>query len=191
MEVNVGKLIFVTGGARSGKSTFAEQTVKSFGQRIVYVATAIPFDDGMKDRIIKHKLSRPGEWLTIEDYKNFDKHLSTPEVIAADGIIFDCITVMITNLMMEPKVDFEMVDMTFVNNLEATIQKQIETLIETVKKHNFNIVIVSNEVGLGLVPFYKMGNFFRDIAGRVNQKIAAEADEVYFTVSGIPMKIKG
>lgn len=186
----MGKIIFVTGGARSGKSTFAEQSVKGFGDRIVYLATAIPFDDGMKDRIAKHQSSRPSSWTTIEGYKEFDKILSSKEVLASDAIIFDCITVMITNLMMEPKVDFEVVDMDFVNELEMYIQSEIDKLIETIKNKSLNAVIVSNEVGLGLVPFYKMGNFFRDISGRVNQRVAAIADEVYFTVSGIPMKIK-
>ncbi len=186
----MSQIIFVTGGARSGKSTFAEQTVKAFGEKIIYVATAIPFDDGMKDRIRKHKESRPDNWTTIEAFKDFDQHFSTNIVKASDGIIFDCITVMVTNLMMEPKVDFEMVDMTFVNDLEQKIQDEVDRLIAVVRKLDLNIVIVSNEVGLGLVPFYKMGNFFRDIAGRINQKIASEADAVYFTVSGIPMKIK-
>ncbi|GAU77347.1 bifunctional adenosylcobinamide kinase/adenosylcobinamide-phosphate guanylyltransferase [Fusibacter sp. 3D3] len=186
----MSQIIFITGGARSGKSTFAEQTVKSFGENIIYIATAIPFDEGMKDRIKKHKESRPKTWTTIEAYKDFDQHFDMAEVKAADGIIFDCITVMVTNLMMAPKVDFEMVDMDFVNELELKIQDEVDQLIATVRKRNLNIVIVSNEVGLGLVPFYKMGNFFRDIAGRINQKIASEADAVYFTVSGIPMKIK-
>ncbi len=186
----MGKVIFITGGARSGKSTFAEKKVQEFGENIIYVATAIPFDDGMKDRIQKHKDSRPSTWQTIEAYKDFEMHFDSEDVKSSDGIIFDCITVMVTNLMMEPKVDFEMVDMQFVNELENRIQNEVERLLKVVRANQFNIVIVSNEVGLGLVPFYKMGNFLRDIAGRINQKIAAEADEVYFTVSGIPMKIK-
>lgn len=186
----MGKIIFITGGARSGKSTFAEKKVQEFGNHIIYVATAIPFDEGMKDRIKKHKESRPSNWETIEAYKDFDHHFTRDVVKSSDAIIFDCITVMVTNLMMEPKVDFEMVDMQFVNDLENKIQEEVELLLKTIRDTDLNIVIVSNEVGLGLVPFYKMGNFFRDIAGRINQKIAAEADEVYFTVSGIPMKIK-
>ncbi|MBF4694780.1 bifunctional adenosylcobinamide kinase/adenosylcobinamide-phosphate guanylyltransferase [Fusibacter ferrireducens] len=186
----MGQIIFVTGGARSGKSTFAEQKVKDFGENIVYVATAVPFDDGMKDRIRKHRESRPSTWTTIEAFRDFDQHFNQECVKLADGIIFDCVTVMVTNLMMAPKVDFEMVDMIFVNELEQKIQDEVDRLIATVRKLDLNIVIVSNEVGLGLVPFYKMGNFFRDIAGRINQKIASEADSVYFTVSGIPMKIK-
>lgn len=186
----MGQIIFITGGARSGKSTFAEKKVQEFGSNIIYVATAIPFDEGMKDRIKKHRESRPSTWHTIEAYKAFNVHFANDIVKSSDAIIFDCITVMVTNLMMEPKVDFEMVDMDFVNTLENKIQEEVELLLKTVRDTGLNIVIVSNEVGLGLVPFYKMGNFFRDIAGRINQKIAAEADEVYFTVSGIPMKIK-
>lgn len=186
----MSQIIFVTGGSRSGKSRFAEEKVKTFGDKILYVATAIPFDDGMRDRIKKHQESRPSDWETLEAYKAFDHHFSQEATLGADGIIFDCVTVMITNLMMEPNVDFDTVDMVFVNELEASIQVEFDKLVKTVRDNNLNLVIVSNEVGLGLVPFYKMGNFFRDISGRINQRLAAEADEVYFTVSGIPMKIK-
>ncbi len=186
----MSQIIYVTGGARSGKSRFAEEKVQTFGDNIVYIATAVPFDDGMKDRIKKHKESRPSSWNTVEAYEAFDLKLKEEVFKNCDGIIFDCVTVMVTNLMMAPNVDFETVDMQFVNELERGIQEEVDKLLKAVRTYDLNLVIVSNEVGMGLVPFYKMGNFFRDIAGRVNQRIASEADEVYFAVSGIPIKIK-
>lgn len=184
----MGSLVFVTGGARSGKSSFAEKAVKEVGGRVAYIATAIAFDDGMKDRIRRHQEQRPSEWATIERYKDYEVMAKDPAFQEADVILFDCLTVMITNNMLDYDVDYDHCGMDTIAEVEDKIREQVKTLLEVCRgKHLF---MVSNEVGLGLVPSYKLGSYFRDISGRMNQYVACRADEVYFTVSGIPMKLK-
>ncbi|WKY47426.1 bifunctional adenosylcobinamide kinase/adenosylcobinamide-phosphate guanylyltransferase [Eubacteriaceae bacterium ES3] len=184
----MGKLIFVTGGARSGKSTFAEETAKAFNKEVAYIATAIAFDDGMKDRIKKHQAQRPSEWQTIEAYKDFEKLNNDSAFTEAQVLLFDCLTVMVTNNMLDQQVDYDNCTMETVGQIEDLIKQEVEKLLEVCQDKT--LVLVSNEVGMGLVPAYKLGSYFRDIAGRMNQLVAARADEVYFCVSGIPMKIK-
>lgn len=186
----MGKLIFVTGGARSGKSSFAEETVKTFGEQVVYIATSIPFDDDMKMRIKKHREQRPDYWETIEAYKDLDKHLEG-RLDAKSAVLLDCVTIMVTNLMFEEEADWDAIQPEEVNEIEKRIGVQIEKLIHTIKNSPVPFVLVTNEVGLGVVPAYPWPRFFRDIAGRMNQVLGKAADEVYFCVSGIPMKIKG
>ncbi|MDK2868535.1 MAG: adenosylcobinamide kinase / adenosylcobinamide-phosphate guanylyltransferase [Clostridiales bacterium] len=181
---------YVTGGARSGKSRFAEAKVAVLGSKIAYIATAIPFDEGMQDRIAKHRRQRPASWETIEQYKQFETLVHQKAFSEADALIFDCATVMITNMMMDSGLDFDTIDVESVNSLESEIAKEVEKLLNVCRENDKQLVIVSNEVGLGLVPSYRMGNFFRDIQGRINQLLAREADEVHFVVSGIPLKIK-
>lgn len=183
-------IIMVTGGARSGKSTFAEKTVEKFGQNIAYVATAIPFDDEMNDRIKKHKQQRPSNWTTIEACETFSDLKSNTDFLSADGILLDCLTVFITNKMIASDLDFDHCTVENIDALELAIEAEMDQLVKIIGENGKQIVIVTNEVGLGLVPPYPMGRFFRDIAGRMNQKLALQAEEVYFVISGIPMKIK-
>ncbi|RKD30588.1 bifunctional adenosylcobinamide kinase/adenosylcobinamide-phosphate guanylyltransferase [Thermohalobacter berrensis] len=186
----MGKIILITGGARSGKSKFAEKITKGTGNKITYIATAIPFDEGMKDRIKKHKESRPQEWNTIEKYKDFKKLDKDENFIKADTVLLDCITLMVTNILMDSGLDFDKCSMEEIDKVEDEVFYEVKGLIKIAREYNKNLVFVTNEVGMGLVPPYRFGNIFRDIAGRVNQYLASEAEEVYFTVSGIPMKIK-
>lgn len=183
-------IIYVTGGARSGKSQLAEQKLAAFEGIKAYIATAIAFDDGMKDRIKKHQAQRPSDWATIERYKDFQSLASNKDFLEAKSLIFDCATVMITNLMMDSGLDFDTISRSEIDHLESQIKAEMETLIKVIRGHDKNLVIVSNEVGMGLVPPYRMGNIFRDIQGRINQYLGQEADEVYFAVSGLPMKLK-
>lgn len=177
-------IVLVTGGARSGKSTFAEEKVKSYGEDILYIATSIAFDDGMKDRIKKHRMQRPQHWETLERYKEFNKI----EIRKYDGVIVDCITLMVSNILLEYPGDFDKISVEEIDGIEKTIFTEIEYFLDSLNSQN--IVLVTNEVGMGLVPSYKLGGVFRDIAGRVNQYLAKKADEVYVTISGIPLKIK-
>jgi adenosylcobinamide kinase/adenosylcobinamide-phosphate guanylyltransferase len=186
----MAKIIFITGGARSGKSQFAEQIVLNFGEKIAYIATAVVTDKDMEQRIKHHQKTRLQTWQTIEKYHTF-QDLGKLEQPKAEAYILDCVTVMITNLMMDSGLDFEQVTTKQISELETEIKEEIEELLQWVQANERNIVIVSNEVGLGLVPAYRLGSIFRDISGRINQLIARQADEVYFVVSGIPMKIKG
>lgn len=184
------KLILITGGARSGKSSFAEKIVKNIGCKIAYIATAIPFDDGMKDRIKKHRETRPSDWDTFEKYVDVYK-LIREIAEKYDTILLDCITIMVTNLMLDnSNIDWDEISWDEIDNIEKGIKDQIILLIEEIRKHNINAVFVTNELGMGIVPENRLSRIFRDIAGRINQYIANKADEVYFTVSGIPLKIK-
>lgn len=182
-------LTLVTGGARSGKSNFAEKIVKENGKNIIYIATAIAFDEGMKSRIKKHRKERPSSWHTIERYKDFYSLKENNKFKEADTIILDCITIMVTNLILEKNIDFDNTSMDEIDDLENEIFIEIKELLKVLDEKK--VILVTNEVGMGLVPSYKLGSVFRDIAGRVNQYIAEKADKVYFIVSGLPMKIKG
>lgn len=184
----MGYLVFITGGARSGKSTYAEKLAMQSSKPVVYIATAIAFDEGMKDRIARHKEQRPRNWETIEQYKSFESMKEEPAFKKAEVVLFDCLTVMATNNMLDFSVDYDTCSMAQVAEIEELIKIEVETLLDVCKDKT--LIVVSNEVGLGLVPPYKLGSYFRDIAGRMNQLVASCADEAYFTVSGIPMKLK-
>lgn len=183
------RLILVTGGARSGKSTFAEEKAKEFGDKVLYVATSKAIDDEMEQRIAKHRAQRPSEWDTLEEYKNFDTSLVNI-IEDKDAVLLDCITIMISNLMLDECFDWENLTRARVDEIESVIEHQIEKLISISKMTQIPFILVTNEVGLGVVPPSAMGRDFRDIAGRMNQLLAKVSDEVYFCVSGIPMKIK-
>ncbi|TCK98627.1 adenosylcobinamide kinase /adenosylcobinamide-phosphate guanylyltransferase [Natranaerovirga hydrolytica] len=186
----MGKVIMVTGGARSGKSTFAEKKTNGIGQSISYIATAKAIDKDMSDRIEKHKASRPKGWHTFEMYQGFDHLLKDPHFINSDTFLLDCITIMITNIMFDQDLDYDTCSLEAIEKVEADIIKVINGLIGLMKEQEKNLIVVTNEVGYGLVPAYRLGNIFRDIAGRVNQYLAELSDEVYLVVSGIPVKIK-
>ncbi len=181
----------VIGGARSGKSTFAENKTKEFGGNTCYLATAVITDQGMADRVKKHKEQRPREWTTIEIYKDFAKLENNIDFLNSKTIMIDCITTLIGNFMFDSGLDFDSCKVEDVNILEAKIKEDVLSLVSLCKKLDKNLVLVSNEVGLGIVPAYYMGNYFRDISGRINASVAALSDNVYFMVAGIPMHVKG
>ena len=185
----MSKMILVTGGARSGKSTFAEETVKKFGENVLYIATSISFDDEMKDRIKKHKEQRPHEWETLEAFKDFDIVLPD-RIVGKSAALIDCITIMVTNIMLETDLNWTNINVDDISNIENEVKNEITKLIYTIKKSETPFVLVTNEVGMGIVPENKMARAFRDMAGRANQMLARASDEVYLCVSGIPVKIK-
>lgn len=186
----MGKIILVLGGARSGKSSFAESLAGDLGQQVGYIATAKVTDEDMRYRIEKHKEQRPSHWVTFEAYKGFETLKQSENWSACDTFLLDCVTIMVSNIMFEADVDYDTTTVEEISRVESTVHSGIESLFETFSNTEKNLILVSNEVGLGLVPSYRLGNYFRDIAGRVNQKIAREANDVYFVVSGIPIKIK-
>ncbi|NLM44349.1 MAG: bifunctional adenosylcobinamide kinase/adenosylcobinamide-phosphate guanylyltransferase [Clostridiales bacterium] len=186
----MGKCILVTGGARSGKSSFSEKKADSYGNKVVYIATAVPFDDEMKERIKKHKESRNPKWMTVESYKNID------EIINKYGqdykcFLLDCITVMITNQLLEFfHYDVEHFSVDDCDKAENHIKEQIIKMMNAIEESKADAILVTNEVGWGIVPDNPISRLFRDISGRINQIIAQRAEEVYLTVSGIPVRIK-
>jgi adenosylcobinamide kinase/adenosylcobinamide-phosphate guanylyltransferase len=183
-------LIFVVGGARSGKSTFAELKAKEYSEKVLYLATAVITDKAMADRVKKHRDQRPDMWDTLEMYKNFETLIDKAEFEKAEVILLDCITTLIGNFMVDSQLNFDTCGLEEVNELEDKISQEVFTLIRVCNKNNKKLIIVSNETGMGLVPPYYMGNYFRDISGRLNNKIGAAADHMYLIFSGIPIKLK-
>ena len=172
----MSKVILVTGGARSGKSNFAEKLCKDQNNNTAYIATSIPFDDEMKERVKKHK----DIYTIINDISKEHK-----------TVILDCVTLLVNNLMFTYEIDIDNSTQDEINGLEKYIKEQVEKLLIEIKKTNLYFVIVTNELGLGGVSINKLTRIYTDIIGRINQQIATHSDEVYFVVSGIPMKIKG
>lgn len=193
-------LIFVTGGAKSGKSKFAEEILLKLNngkQKNIYLATSLVFDEEMKEKVRLHKKRRQDEWFTVEAYKNFENELSNffeNNDKIKNNMLVDCLTNMITNIIFENQnIDWDNFEKKlYIQTLEK-LNKDVEhSVIEllNVADQFENAIIVSNELGMGLVPSYPLGRYFREIAGKMNQIVAETADEVYLVVSGIPMKIK-
>lgn len=182
----MNKITLVTGGSRSGKSTFAESLFKDTDD-VLYIATAIITDEEMRDRINKHINSRNNKWTTYEGFKDLEKVIKDTK---HKNVLLDCVTIMVTNLMFEKNMDFDNITMKEADELQNKIKLQFTNLIEAAREEKKNLVMVTNEVGSGLVPEYKLGRIYRDIAGFTNQHIAKLCDEVYFTACGLPLKLK-
>ena len=187
-------IIYVTGGAKSGKSKFAEDLLLSLNdgkQKNVYLATSVVFDEEMQKKVELHKTRRKNNWITVESYKNFSQSLE--EVMnenKKNNMLVDCLTNMISNIIFEnEEIDWEKPEKNQLEKCDENVEKEVQNLCEIFKNFE-NVVIVSNEVGMGLVPAYPLGRYFREIAGKMNQFVAEKADEAYFVVSGISMKIK-
>lgn len=186
----MGKIIYVTGGTRSGKSSFAEKVVFQLNKEKIYVATAISFDEEMKERVRLHRIQRGENWITIEGYKDVDKLLEQYKNL--NGVVLlDCLTNLVTNnMIMDKDLDWDNLSQEVLKEIENDIKNQIQNLVRFIKNSSLDMVIVSNEVGMGLVPPYALGRYFRDIGGRMNQLIGKECDEAYLIVSGLELKLK-
>ena len=193
-------LIFVTGGAKSGKSKFAEEMLLKLNngkQKNIYLATSLIFDEEMKEKIRLHKKRRKNDWFTVETYKNFENELNNffeNNDKTKNNMLVDCLTNMITNIIFENQnIDWNNFERKLyiqtLKKLNKNVENSVDELLNITNQFE-NTVIVSNELGMGLVPSYPLGRYFREIAGKMNQIVAEKADEVYFVVSGIPMKIK-
>lgn len=182
----MGEIILVTGGARSGKSSFAEKLLKD-SDDVLYIATAIRTDEEMERRIAHHIGSRNPKWVTFEGFRDLDQALMTHR---QPLILLDCVTNMISNLMFYSSVDPEAMTKDEGNNLYLEIKIEFEKFLDAVLAQDRQLVLVSNEVGMGLISEHKLGRLFVDFAGFINQYLASRADKVYFMVSGLPMTVK-
>lgn len=173
------RCLLILGGARSGKSALAQELATRVST-VLFVATAEGLDDEMRDRIREHRRSRPSNWRTIEAPVRVGEAI-VGEHRGEELVLIDCITLLVANLLTR-------------NNLEAGcethIVAEVEGLITAIDKLAADFIIVSNEVGLGLVPDNPLGRTYRDVLGKVNQRLAVRADEVLFMVAGLPLKIK-
>jgi len=165
-------LTFILGGARSGKSNFALKLAD--GKVVAFIATALPLDDEMKKRIEKHKKERPSHWKTIEVPEDIIQAIK--EVKDEDCIIIDCLTLWISDLIEKYSDEY--------------IFKRAEEIAYYARSIDKEVIVISNEVGLGIVPEYPLARRYRDILGRVNQIFTNLAQKVYFMISGIPMEVK-
>ncbi|MGD8455132.1 MAG: bifunctional adenosylcobinamide kinase/adenosylcobinamide-phosphate guanylyltransferase [Anaerolineales bacterium] len=181
----MGKVTFILGGARSGKSTYAEKLALAHRGRVTYIATAEALDDEMFARIEKHKKARPGEWKTREIPRDLAKILQE-NPIDTDVVLLDCLTLWASNLLLRYSSVDDDIDEEALNKTGIV---EIEELFGIIEESKADWIIVSNEVGSGLVPPYPMGRVYRDLLGRVNQAVAARADEVFFIVAGIAVQI--
>ncbi|MDD2337326.1 MAG: bifunctional adenosylcobinamide kinase/adenosylcobinamide-phosphate guanylyltransferase [Geobacteraceae bacterium] len=172
----MSKTIFISGGARSGKSRLAEKLAESFGEPLCYIATGEARDGEMAERIANHRQKRGNAWQTVEE------PLQLLEAIReANGcyqaILVDCITLWITNLL-------------FHHDAVEPVLVEVKALAELLHALKTPLILVSNEVGMGIVPENALARSFRDLAGQANQILAEAADEAYITISGIPLKLK-
>ncbi|MBI5328887.1 MAG: bifunctional adenosylcobinamide kinase/adenosylcobinamide-phosphate guanylyltransferase [Deltaproteobacteria bacterium] len=182
-------MILVLGGARSGKSAYALKLAESRSDKRLYLATAQAIDKEMTERIRKHKKGRGNNWTTIEEPINVIDVIRKGK--KNDVLLLDCLTLWISNLMhKKSEVRGLPQNASIVGQKSEVIYKNINQLASACKQSKANIIIVSNEVGMGIVPDNPMARQFRDIAGYANQKIAEAADEVYFVAAGIGIKIK-
>lgn len=180
-------MILVTGGARSGKSRHAETLIGDAPQ-VLYIATSHILDDEMAARIQHHKDDRPAHWRTAECWRHLDT-LITADLAPDDAILLECITTMVTNLLFALGGENDPEQWDYAAMVRA-IDDEIQILIAACQRCPAKVVLVTNEVGMGIVPENRLARHFRDIAGRVNQRLAAAADEVWLVVSGIGVKIK-
>jgi adenosylcobinamide kinase/adenosylcobinamide-phosphate guanylyltransferase len=169
------QIILITGGARSGKSIYAEQRAAALGSRRLYVATAEPKDEEMTRRISEHKSRRGNEWATIEEPVQLGEALLAQRS-RTDCVLVDCLTLWLSNLLLR-------------RNGKYAVRK-VDELIEILPQLDFHLILVTNEVGWGIVPDNMLARQFRDLAGWANQQFAAAANEVVLTVAGVPLIVK-
>ena len=170
------RLILVLGGARSGKSRYAQQLAEQRWSRPVFLATAEATDDEMAVRIAQHRAARGACWRCIEEPLDLAGAL-TRAAAQGDGVLVECLTVWLGKVL--------------VKEGAGGVETRQKALLETLHQRQCDVILVSNEVGLGIVPEYPLGRQFRDLAGWLNQAIAAESDTVVFIAAGLPLMLKG
>jgi adenosylcobinamide kinase/adenosylcobinamide-phosphate guanylyltransferase len=179
-------ITLILGGARSGKSTYAEQLAAQCDGSVLYVATAQAWDEDMANRIAAHRAQRPAHWRTLEAPVDVGKAiLGAPP---AQVILIDCLTLLASNVIAPLDTSDQAV-------ADQALKAEIDALCEafatvTTANRTAHWIIVSNEVGLGIVPAYPLGRIYRDALGRANQRLATLADQVFFMVAGLPLTVK-
>jgi adenosylcobinamide kinase/adenosylcobinamide-phosphate guanylyltransferase len=179
----MSKITLILGGARSGKSSHAQSLAEATGKPVTFIATAQALDAEMSQRIQKHRAERPRGWETLEIPCSIASQVAP---IKSQVVLLDCITLLVSNLLMQ----YVTADLVDEKPFMLAVQKEVEDLIAAIHEHDHTWFIISNEVGLGLVPPYQMGRVYRDALGWANQRLARAADQVLFMVAGIPTTIK-
>lgn len=187
MNASFPNLTFILGGARSGKSAYAEQRAGEYEDDVIYCATAQILDDEMRDRVMRHQKRRPQAWRTVEaPHQAAEKLQQALTEFPAKCVLFDCLSVLSSNVLLSLGEDTGEAEA-----FEALCTQELDELFSLIGKHpETHFLLVSNEVGMGVVPAYKLGRTYRDMLGRANQAAAARAGEVIFMIAGIPMTVK-
>ncbi|MBT3321495.1 MAG: bifunctional adenosylcobinamide kinase/adenosylcobinamide-phosphate guanylyltransferase [Anaerolineae bacterium] len=184
----MGKLTLILGGARSGKSTYAEKLAKEIGgDWVLYVATSEAKDEEMRERIEKHRAARPVAWITVEAPRSIAQvivHARCGEEV----VLVDCITVLVSNILLAESRKAN--ENPFNVKVEEAVNDEVTQLLRIIHQTKGHFLLVSNEVGMGLVPPYALGRAYRDLLGRANQRLTEAADDVFFLVAGLPMQMK-
>jgi adenosylcobinamide kinase/adenosylcobinamide-phosphate guanylyltransferase len=185
----VGRIVLVTGGARSGKSAFAETLAARRGECVAYLATATVGDAEMEERIARHRARRPAGWVTLEAPLDILASLAT----VASGIevvLVDCLAVWAANRLLAIGEPAREGWWDQVATLERVLTQEVEALVAAAREASWDLILVTNEVGFGVVPPTELGRAYRDLLGRLNQVVAARADEVYLVVAGLAVDVK-
>jgi len=196
-QINPPRLILILGGARSGKSAFAERLAAHSGKSVAFIATATDSDDEMHERIVKHKASRPDNWHTIEEPLDLAGVVQRAFQLA-DVALLDCMTLWLGNMLLQDQEkhqsdEWEQAEQHNISKQfhERSLQHIAELLaVMSSAKAGKTLILISNEVGLGIVPAYQLGRIYRDTLGYVNQRLAQDADRVYLMVAGMAVDIK-
>lgn len=189
----MGRLTLVLGGARSGKSRFAQRLATNTLHPVVYVATAEASDAEMQARILRHRAERPPDWRTLELSRGLDTRLDAT-VDATATLLVDCLSVWLSNELLALEDGDALTDVlsaATVSNAEQRLLDATERLVDRAVARAGQTIIVSNEVGSGIVPAYPLGRLYRDILGRANQAVARRATAVYLVVAGIGVDLRG
>lgn len=176
------RVILVTGGARSGKSAFAQRLAQQAGgDAVTFVATATATDAEMETRIAAHRAERPAAWRTVEAPRTAGQAIALAQT---DAVLLDCLTLLVSNTLLAHADEGEAAT-------HAAVRAEVDVLLEAAGRRAGTLVVVTNEVGSGIVPAHALGRWFRDTAGWTNQRVASVADEVYLLVAGVPLRIRG
>lgn len=181
----MGKMVLITGGARSGKSRFAQQLAGTLSKTVLFVATAEALDDEMKLRIDEHRKNRPQHWQTLEVTEDVGRQIEK-SIGKSRTVVIDCVTMWLNSFFNR----YSRGDELNATLIEKKLNSEIKKLLSCIKKIQAIFIIVTNEVGLGIVPDNNAARLYRDLLGSANQSLALEADEVYLLVSGIPVTVK-
>lgn len=180
-------LTLILGGARSGKSRYSEALASTLGQQVLYVATAEALDDEMRARVCSHQARRPAEWSTLEAHLGLGAALqASPQTEVADVILLDCLTLLVSNVLLSQ--GDELQDMS-VEQAWVCVEAELDALLEVHRGLSAHLIVVSNEVGLGIVPAYSLGRTYRDCLGWANQKLARLAEQVILMIAGLPLDL--
>jgi adenosylcobinamide kinase / adenosylcobinamide-phosphate guanylyltransferase len=178
------QLMFVLGGARSGKSTYAQEWAQQHGREVLFVATAQAYDDDMRQRIARHRNDRPAHWHTLEVPLNVADAIRA-QTLPHDTVVIDCLTLLASNVLLSLPEDADQ------DTVNAAVLAEVDALLSAYATSSASWLIVSNEVGMSVVPPTRLGNLFRDALGRANQRLASQSDQVVLLVAGLPWYLKG